>query len=164
MTEPVNTVTLTPVAPATSLDPLRFHLVGDDELTGGVGGWEVVDRTRRRSSAEWLGVQPYRLALPLLTTGLDVTPGVNVSVEPKITALLFLAQKVMGGLQPAQLEVTGPVRVPRPGIRWVIEDIEWGVQVRMSDGQRCQQEMLVRLLEYVPADVLLGPAARARLG
>lgn len=162
MSEAVNLVTLLPVLPAGP--GLRFHLVGDDELTGGVGGWEVVPRARRRGAAEWVGVEPYRLALPLLTTGFDVTPGENVSVEAKLVALERLALKVPGGLQPPVLQVLGPVRVPRADQRWVIEDIEWGAQVRRSDQQRIQQEMTVRLLEYVTAEVLLGPAARARLG
>lgn len=161
MTASVGLVTLRPVDPAGP--ELRFHLLGDDEPTDGVGGWEVVDRPRRRGAAEWSGVQPWRLALPLLTTGLDVTPGVNVSVEPKLTELIRLALKVPGGLQPPVLEVTGPVRVPFPGMRWVIEGFEWGAQVRASTGERVQQEVTVRLLEYVRADVLLGPAARARL-
>lgn len=160
MTDLNNLVTLTPVDPAG--EPLRFHLDGDDVLAGGVGGWDVVERPRRRGAAEWVGVPPYRLDLPLFTDGLDVRRGVNVSVEPKLTALERLALKVPGGFQPPLIEVTGPVRVPRPGMRWVIQGFEWGAQVRRSDGQRVQQAFTVLLLEHVTAEILLGPAAQAR--
>lgn len=160
MTKLVDLVTLTPVDPAGPA--LRFHLIGDDALSGGLGGWEVVDRPGRRGAAEWVKVDPWRLAVPLLTTGFDVRPGVNVSVEPKLLALMRLAWKVPGGSQPPIITAAGPIRVPRPDMRWVVEDIEWGEQVRRSDGQRIQQAMTVKLLEHVSAEVLLGPVAQAR--
>jgi hypothetical protein len=156
-----NLVTLTPVDPPGP--PLRFHLNGDDEVSGGVGGWEVVPRPRRKASVEWVGVtQPWTLALPLITDGLDVREGDNRSVEPKLDALIFLAQVVPGGSQPPVLTVSGPVRVRRPNMRWVIQSFEWGAQVRRSDQARVQQMFTVNLLEYVAAEILLGPAARAR--
>jgi hypothetical protein len=160
MTALTNLVTLTPVDPPGP--GLRFHMDGDDEPAGGIGGWEVIDRPRRRGAAEWVGVRPWALALPLYTDGHDVRPGVNHSVEQKIADLIQLAYKVPGGFQPPILEVTGPVRVPRPGMRWVIEDIRWGEQERRSDQQRIYQTMTVLLLEHVTAEVLLGPAAQAR--
>jgi hypothetical protein len=160
MTDLNNLVTITPVDPPGA--SLRFHLDGDDELTGGVGGWEIVGRPRRRGAAEWVGVPPFRLTLPLFTDGLDVRPGVNVSVEPKITALTRLALKVPGGFQPPLLELSGPLRLPFPGMRWVIEDITWGTAWRRSDQQRVQQAMTVMLIEHVTAEILLGPAAQAR--
>lgn len=160
MTDLNNLVTITPVDPAGP--GLRFHLDGDDELTSGLGGWEVVDRPRRRGAAEWVGVQPWVLTLPLFTDGLDVRSGINTSVEPKCAALIQLAYKVPGGFQPPLLEVTGPVRVPRAGMRWVIQHIQWGTQVRRSDQQRVQQALTVTLLEHVTSEILLGPAARAR--
>lgn len=159
MTALVNLVTLAAVDPPGA--SLRFHLLGDDTPAGGVGGWEVLPRPRQRGAAEWTGVEPWTLDLPLLTTGLDVRPGLNATVEPKVAALIGLAQKVPGHTRPALLDVTGPIRVPRPGMRWVIAAIEWGPQVRRSDGQRVQQEMTVRLLEHVTAALLLGPAAAA---
>jgi hypothetical protein len=160
MTDLNNLVTIAPVEPAGP--PLRFHLDGDDDLTGGVGGWEVVDRPRRRSAAEWPGVPPFRLAVPLFTDGLDVRPGINVSVEPKLTALTRLALKVPSGFQPPLMELAGPLKIPFPGMRWVIENIQWGSAVRRSDEQRVQQAMTVLFLEHVTAEILLGPAAQAR--
>jgi hypothetical protein len=155
-----NLVTLTPVDP---LGPgLRFHLDGSSVPGGGIGGWEVIPRPRRRGVAEWVGVEPWTLALPLYTDGHDVRPGVNHSVESKVAALVQLGYKVPGGFQPPVLEVAGPVRVPRPGMRWVLTSIEWGEEERRSDRQRIYQTMTVNLLEYVTAEILLGPAAQVR--
>ncbi len=156
-----NLVTLTPVDPPGP--PLRFHLYGDDEVSGGVGGWEVIERPRRKASVEWVGVRaPWTISLPLLTDGLDVLPGDNRSVEPKIDALISLAQIAPGRDQPPVLTLSGPIRVRRPNMRWVIESFQWGPQVRRSDAARVQQEVTVTLLEYVEAEILLGPAAQAR--
>jgi hypothetical protein len=160
MTDLNNLVTLTPVDPAGP--PLRFHLDGDAVLTGGVGGWEVNGRPRRRGAAEWVGVPPFRHSVPLFTDGLDVRPGVNISVEPKITALIRLALKVPGGFQPPLLELSGPLDIPFPGMRWVIEDITWGAAWRRSDQQRVQQAMTVLFVEHVTVEILLGPAGQAR--
>lgn len=165
MTVPMqNLVTLTPVEPAG--EALRFHLVGDDDPAGGVGGWEVVARPRQRGAAEWTGVDPWTLTLPLVTTGLDVSPNRNASVEAKCRALVVMAMRARATMRPPVLEVTGPVRVPFPGMRWVITGLEWGAQVRDHRQQRVQQHVTVHLLEYVTPQVLLGPAAaaRARLG
>jgi hypothetical protein len=160
MSTPTNLVTLTPVDPPGP--GLRFHMDGDDDLTGGLGGWIVNGRPRRRGSPEWEGVPPFQLTLPLYTDGHDVAPGRNESVEPKIVALIRLALKVPGGFQPPLVEVSGPTKAPWPGMRWAINDIRWGEQIRRSDGQRVFQAMTVVLLEHVTAEVLLGPAAQAR--
>lgn len=156
-----NLVTLTPIEPGYA--PLRFHLDGDDEPGGGVGGWEDVSRARRRTVQEWHGVDGWTLLVPLYTDGLDVRPGVNASVEPKIAALIRLGMKIPGGMEPPKVELSGPVRVPFPGMRWVIKDIPvWGKQVRRSDEQRVYQEFTVLFKEHVTAEILLGPASAAR--
>lgn len=143
--------------------PLRFHLNGDDELTGGVGGWEDVPRPRRRATSEWVGSPVFQLAVPLITSGIDAgRPGRDVSVEPKLRALVALGQPTVKTGEPPILKVTGPLRVPSPKTRWVLVDIEWGAQIRNSRGQRIQQEMTVILREYVRGDILRGPAAAAR--
>lgn len=158
-------VTLTPVLPAG--ESLRFHLVGQASLTGGVGGWEVVDRPKRRGVPEWAGVSPYEMVLPLLTDGFDVSPGVNVSVEPKMQALERLALKVPGGTQPPVVQVSGPIPLPLGGPaqaaqRWVVNgDLELGESVRRSDGARVQQYVTVTLLQYTEAEIVLSAAQAA---
>lgn len=154
-------VTLKPVNPAGR--QVRLHLAGDDAPGGGVGGWEVVARPRRRSTAEWVGVEPWTMTLPLITSGVDVRgPGRHVSVEPKIKDLVNLASPTRSTGEPPILLVAGPLRLPAPKMRWVITGLEWGTQMRRNRGDRIQQEVTVHLLEYVRGDVLRGPAAKAR--
>lgn len=154
-------VTLNPVKP--NGKPLRFHLMGDDELSGGVGGWEVVSRPRRRATAEWVGVDPWSMTLPLMTTGVDARgPNQHVVIESKIQDLIALATATKKTGEPPILKVAGPLRLPSPQMRWTITDLEWGAQLRNDRGRRIQQEVTVHLLQYVRADVLRGPAAKVR--
>lgn len=154
-------VTLRPVTPTGK--PLRLHLVGDDTLDGGVGGWEVVSRPRRRGTAEWVGVEPWTMTLPLVTSGVDTRgPGQHASVEAKIKRLVALATKTAKSGEPPILVVAGPLRLPDPKMRWVITGFEWGAQMRDKRGRRIQQDVTVTLLEYVRGDILRGPAAKAR--
>jgi hypothetical protein len=155
-------VTLDPVTPNMPGMTLRFHLAGDDGLGGGVGGWESVPRPRRRAGAEWVGIEPYLLSLPLVTTGVDVRRNRDVQVEAKVRRLIRLAQPTRKTGEPPILLVRGPIRLPAPRMRWVITGIEWGEQMRNKRGRRVQQAMTVHLMEYVRGDILRGPAAAAR--
>lgn len=159
----------TPLHDLVILDPvnvprqrLRFHLAGDDALAGGVGGWESVPRPRRKATAEWVGTPPWTLALPLITSGVDVRGHRDVSVEAKIRRLVALAEPSRKTDEPPIIRISGPVRLPSPRMRWVITDLEWGAQMRNKRGQRIQQEVTVHLLEYVRGEILRGPAAKAR--
>jgi hypothetical protein len=156
-------VALDPVTPNMPGMTLRFHLAGDDDLAGGVGGWESLPRPRRRAAAEWVGTEPYTLALPLITTGVDARgPGRHAVVERKIRRLIRLAQRTRRTGEPPLLLVRGPVRLPNPRIRWVITGFDWGAQMRNPAGRRIQQEVVVHLMEHVGADILRGPAAKVR--
>jgi hypothetical protein len=153
-------VTIDPVTP--NLPAMRFHLLGDDELTGGVGGWEVVARPRRKAAAEWGGTDAWTLSLPLMATGMESSRGRDASIEGALRALIAAGTPSAKTGQPPVLKVTGPVRVPSSSIRWVIQSIEWGAQIRNNAGQRVQQEFTLALLEYVEAAVLLSPAKAAK--
>lgn len=153
-------VILNPVTP--NLKAQRFHLVGDDTPSGGAGGWEAVSRPRRKAAAEWGGTELWSLVLPLLVTGVESSRGHDSSVEGDVRALLAIARKHPKTGQPPILTVSGPVRVPSPRMRWVIQGFEWGDQIRNTAGRRVQQYVTVTLLEYEEAAVLLSPAKAAK--
>lgn len=154
---------------------LWFELLGDDEITGGVGGWEDLPRPRRRNAVQWVGTPALSLGLPLLLSGVDQAHTTSAlsrrpihtvfardtSVESAVRQLTSWGQKTKKTGQPPILRVAGPVRGPQTA-RWVIEDLEWGPQIRNRDGQRIQQEVTVRLKEYIEAAVVRGPAAASR--
>jgi hypothetical protein len=155
-------VTLTPVDPGGP--PLRFHLVGDDKLTGGGGRWELVERPRRRSATDWVGTDPFRLVLPLMSDGFEDTgPWAENSVEGDIEWLLSWAQPTAETGIPPVFLVDGPLKVPAYNPRWVIESIELADDaIRRADRARIRQAFTVTLLEHTAAQVMLGPAAAVR--
>lgn len=159
----VDLVTITPISPAGPA--VRFHLAGDDELTGGTARWEEVERPRRRSATEWVGTDPHRLKLPLMIDGMDVlSDGVDVPMEADIATLASWTQPASQTGQPPLLAVVGPIKSVPGTPLWVIDGLEWltGTAVRQLDGQRIRQEVVVTLLEHTAAEVFLGPAAAAR--
>jgi hypothetical protein len=157
----VGIVTFKPVRPAGR--PLDLHLLGDDELTGGVGGWEAVPRPRRKAGTEWAGSELWSLTLPLLLTGItDSRKRPNTSIEDEIRRLIDMGTKEKKTGQPPLLRVRGPLLIPNASIRWVITSIEWGPRIRNDRNRRIQQEMTVQLLEHVRLTVRRGPAAKTR--
>lgn len=154
-------VTLTPVAPAGP--GLRVHLQGESELSGGVGGWSTVDRPRRRAAAEWSGTPLWQLKVPLRLDGMDYRGGASlISVEPEVERLISWGTKQDATGEPVVLLADGPLKIPARNPAWVIQDVAWGKEWRRPDRHRIAQEITLTLLEHAVAEVLLGPAARAR--
>ena len=155
-------VTLTPVLPeAKRREFVRLDLVGDAQLSGGVGAWSVVSRPRRTDALEFTGVTGLTYVLPLLLDGMEASPGVDVSVELGCTRLLDWAGTVKKQTrQPVVVTAPGPLKTS-PAIRWAITDLEWGAQVRVG-GYRVQQYVTVTLTQYRSATVRTDPAKRSR--
>lgn len=136
---------------------LVFGLTGDDSVTGGVGGWETLDRSGRVQSVAWVGTPAVTWALPLILDGMDT----DQSVESDVSRLLEWASSDSPSVPPAVLSVSAPAGRAPSGSTWVIQDIEWGEQVRNGANRRTQQELVLTLLEYVPGAVLRGPVAKS---
>jgi len=117
------------------------------KMTGGGGGWEVEPRPRRVGLTLWKGREPYRMDVPILFDG----HALGKSVEQSIAKL---NQMHIGSdlKQPPTVMIEGGV--PVKGIRWVIENIEWGDHVYwVKGGQgpfRTRQDAVVKLLQYNP--------------
>lgn len=155
------TITIRPVSPA--LPPLAFGPTDFESVTGGVGGWETLDRPRRTAAAGWVGLPEKTATLPLILDGMEAGgPGVDRSVESAIATLESWGQPHRVTGEPPILQVVG-VAMISPAERWVIQGIEFGAYVRhQNTGQRVQQEVTVTLLRYVAAQLVAGPAAKAR--
>lgn len=140
----------------------RAHLIGEDTLTGGLARWDTLERPRRVSATEYVGVDPYQLVIPLLLDGMDLaSDGVDRSVEPVIERFLAWTRPGPKG-RPPVVRVDGPLKVPAYNPRWIITDLEWGSCWRRGDRARIQQEVTVTLLEHTAAAITYGPAAAAR--
>lgn len=155
-------VILTPVRPFDI--GMVLDLVGEDQLTGGVGTWAVLPRPRRREAVEYTGTSGLTYTLPLLLDGMEVVPGIDRSVETSCRRLLQWASEPTAQTeQPVIVTATGPLKSP-PSIRWVIAGLEWGQSVRDRQGQRIQQYVTVTLREHEEAQVLRGPVAKSKKG
>jgi LysM domain len=117
-------------------------------VTGGYGGWQVVQRPKRRGLTQWMGRDPIRMEVPVLFDGFAKQD----SQEVEISKLSRMA--LPHGDEPPVVDVDGH-GIPNPGPEhWVIEDLTWGKNVEWefsSDGvmSRLRQDCVVKLLEYV---------------
>jgi nucleoid-associated protein YgaU len=122
------------------------------KLTAGGAVWEKVDRPKRSSATQWTGTDPYEMSVPILFDGwIDNDPQ-----ESDITRLLRMEQSPGPHQQPPRVKVSGGT--PGDQLTWIVDAIEWGDnQIWGFVGGvavRFRQDAVVRLLEYVPTDLL----------
>lgn len=153
-------ITLTPVRPPKP--GIVFDLDGDESTSGGVGGWESLDRPRNTAATAWVGTPARTLTLPIRLDGREVGGvGVDQVVEGSCRRLERWGQPTGKTGEPDVLSVSGLPRVDA-ATRWVIQDISWGSYVVDETGQRVMQGMVVQLLEYARAELVASRAKRAR--
>lgn len=144
---PKPTVVLTRIG-AKKAATLRCDLLGDDQVSGGVGGWEEVEygKKNRRQGLAYKGAPAYSVTLPLGFDG--ISSGRATSVEDKCRRLVELGQgSGKKGSRPPKIRIEGLVRVPGH-VEWVIDSITWGTQIRNGAGQRVQQQFELTLIQY----------------
>ena len=136
--------------------------------SSGMGGWQVVDRSRQKAATEWLDYYPIAMSFSCL---LDAGPGLNPgSVEGWISTLESFEEPVPGSTppEPPILTVDGPV--PHTDKFWVCTRLEFpagtGSAIRNTSGTRIQQKFMIELTEYSPSSVVsevLSPAQAAQI-
>lgn len=129
-------------------DPVvdRTLLLGPDPpaVTGGVGGWEIVERPRQTAMTIWQGNEPYQLDLSVM---LDDLPG-GRSVEPAIRDILH-AGRGDEESEPSTWTILGLPSLPAD--EWVLNGAEPGDQViRRDDASRVRQQYTLTFVEYMP--------------
>jgi hypothetical protein len=129
----------------TSVTMLRGD--GAAKMTGGGGGWSVEARPRRVGLTLWQGRDPYRMEVPILFDGW-------ASGRSQENAISILNQMQMGAnfREPPTVTIDGVV--PVKNARWVIDSIEWGDDVIVSDDHRLRQDAIVRMIQYTPVETL----------
>lgn len=153
---------------------VQAGLIDDSELSrsgagsyatssGSSGGWQVVDRPRRKASTEWLDYSPYTLTFSFI---LDGGEGVHPNlVEDAIAEMETWELPAPGGIEPPKIAILGPV--PHNDLFWVVASLRWKEAIRDTiTGGRSQQIGEISLLEYSPPSVTLqanaSPAAAAQ--
>jgi hypothetical protein len=129
-------------------------------MTGGFGGWEVVDRPKRVALTRFKGKDPYRMDVPILFDGWSD----DASQEVQISTLARMSEQPAEQQPPPTLTVDGAV--PRDDLTWVIETIDWDGSNVIWDMQngvpvRLRQSAVVHLLQYVDDNVIITKATPA---
>jgi len=131
------------------------------KMTGGYGGWEIVNRPRRRGTLEWVGVEPYEVTIDLLfdTWGYSRSLPFNAWVGKNsldvaaerltndVREMDQMARPVALGRPSPQIKVTGKVVPIDPDMVWIISAIKWGDAIFNSEGFILRQECTVSLLQ-----------------
>lgn len=163
---------IAPLSRAINIDALdppgeRMRLALGDGSTHPTtpSGWSLVARPKRKSLTEWVGVEPYRFACPVVL-GSNQATSVEADAE-RLRRLERVPYVAAGDRRPATLRISTPT-LPAVFWRltWVLQSIEWGsVEYSGEVGwQRWRQEATLEFLEWVDVDLLVeeSPAARAK--
>lgn len=123
-------------------------LMGEDvpRITGGYGGWDVVDRPRKRGTVEYAGPDPLRMELEIVLDawGWDI-PRTNVNDDLK--DLEDMASPRGENRPPPSIKVDGKA-IPRDkSMSWVIDNISWGTSIVGTEGQVLRQTAQLQLIQ-----------------
>lgn len=156
-----NTLTIRAIHPAGRT--ITFGLLGDADLTrSGGGGWQVVDRPRRKATTQWLDSSPFTMTMDLILDGIDGhRVGSPRSVDADCGVVEAWEAPATATIQPPVVKVTGPV--PHTDLQWVVRSLDWKAAIRHpKNGHRIQQTVSITLLEYVPTTIVITGRSPAR--
>lgn len=138
------------------------NLAGElPQQTQGYGGWEEIERPKRKSLTTWRGRQPISLSIPIMFDRL--TEGdFGESVEPDVRNLQKMAGAGISGEPPVVTFDSGGViehDVTQENKWWLINGLEWGDYIRNPAGERVRVDVTVTLLEFVAGAVVVERSA-----
>jgi hypothetical protein len=131
------------------------------KVTGGYGGWDIVQRPRRLSLVQWNGRDPVQMDIAILIDGYAVSHnGDSVETECEILEKMAFSDDFD---DPPVVNISGAA-VPHQGLDYRIMNIQWGEMIRRrTDGDRVRQEAVVSVVRDVRFDkIQLSAAKRAR--
>lgn len=120
-------------------------------ITGGLGGWQTIDRQDDIAATDWVGQGPLTQDVPLFLDGYPT----GDSVEREWNTVKKLGRDATGNEHvPPVFTVDGPVEYP--GKAWVLP--EGGIDpdptsfIRRDDGELLRVAFTLHLLEFVKPD------------
>lgn len=152
-------VILNPVTPAQR--PIALELDDYPTRSGGLGGWEGLARPRHTAAAGWVGLSDLTWSLPLIIDGMEAGGiGIDRDIQPDVDAILAMGLPTPQTDEPPILQIIG-LRFISTASRWVLQEVDLGASVS-ANGVLVQQELTVTVQQYVAAQIVNGPAAKAR--
>lgn len=122
--------------------------LGEERPTveSGYGGWEEVERPRRKPLTTFKASPALRFTLPILLD--NFVDG--RSIETDLTRLERMALPLASDGEPPRVWIAAKGgAIPYQGRAWVIESIAWGDALMNNNGNRTRQAATLSLLEYV---------------
>lgn len=120
-------------------------------ITGGLGGWQTIDRQDDIAATDWVGQGPLTQDVPLFLDGY----GDGESVMPQMQTIFKLARDVTGNENvPPVFQIDGPIFFPEA--HWVLPeggiDLDPASTIRNDNGGLLRQAFTLHLLEFVKPD------------
>jgi LysM repeat protein len=122
-------------------------------ITGGLGGWQIMDRLDDIGVTDWIGQGPLTQDVPLLLDGYAE----EESVLPQMRTIFKLGRDVTGNESvPPVFQIEGPIFFPKA--HWVLP--EGGIELDPAStifndhGDLLRQAFTLHLLEFVRPDVV----------
>jgi LysM repeat protein len=124
------------------------------DLSNGAGGWDQIDRKRRKSITEYKGGPGWQLDIPCLFDGWQS----GTPVDSDVKTLEAMAVPAVGEIEPPKLHVDGGGAIPHdfwndPETLWVIDSFSWGDSLAVGN-IRYRQQVTVTVVEYIDEEVL----------
>lgn len=136
-------------------------LMGTDvpRITGGYGGWQVVDHPRRRGGIEWVGVQPMEMQLELVFDAWVKDERERTDIDEQLSILEMMAKPYSKpGDKPdpcapsPEITVEGKAMPRGKAVPWVITDLDWGSTIYNTEGDMLRSTVQVTLLQANSAE------------
>lgn len=141
-----------------------FGLAGDSQTTrsggSGGGGWQIIDRPRRKATTEWVDYGVLQVTASLILDGYG--PGGPQPVDAAVAEVESWEFPVPGSTPPLPpiLTVTGPV--PHNELSYVLQQLVWKEAIRdQTSRARYQQNLDIVLWEYAPPTITAQAASPA---
>jgi len=120
-------------------------------ITGGLGGWQTIDRQDDIAATDWVGQGPLTQDVPLLLDGYAE----GDSVERAMNTVFKLGRDARGNENvPPVFTIDGPIYFSDS--HWVLPDgsidLDPASVIRRDDGELLRQAFTLHLLEYVKPD------------
>lgn len=124
------------------------------KITGGRGGWQIVNRRRRKGLTSWVGRDPLSMDLPVLFNGWYYPTPYSIDADKSTLMAMAYGDDFV---DPPTVTIEG--NIPSRGVTWVIQDLTWGdnsVWILDNSGKDIlvRQDCVVSLLQYVQEDTV----------
>lgn len=137
-------------------------------ITEGYGGWQVIERPRRRGLVEWKGNSPRAIEIAVLFDEFRANDGIAVEAAiQNLEKMAGLFHPIDGDGQPPLVVFHANGVVPydyhdNGSLQWVIANVTWGDADRNYEGNRIRQAATITVWQHDEDHLVSSPAGKAK--